>query len=73
MEYYIIDRFEGAYAICEKTDGTFVTLPCKILPTSIQEGAVLRREAAQFVRDYEREDILRKRNDVLEKKVFGDA
>lgn len=35
---YIIDRFEGEFAVCELEDMTMVNIPKKALPTEAREG-----------------------------------
>jgi hypothetical protein len=37
----VIDRFEGDYAVCEKSDRTMVTIERKRLPKGVKEGDVL--------------------------------
>lgn len=41
MKRYIIDRFEGSYAICEQEDKTFVKFLKTHLPINAKEGDVL--------------------------------
>jgi hypothetical protein len=36
-----IDRFEGAYAVCEKPDRTMINIPKEELPTGAKEGDIL--------------------------------
>jgi len=38
---YIIDRFEGDYAIVELSDKTFVNIPKAAIPPEAKEGAVI--------------------------------
>ncbi|WP_455714825.1 DUF3006 domain-containing protein [Anaerosporobacter sp.] len=35
---YIIDRFEGSFAICEQENGSFITIPRFHLPKEVKEG-----------------------------------
>lgn len=44
MDYYIIDRFEGEYAVCEAPDGAMQTIRQGDLPPDAQEGDLLYRE-----------------------------
>ena len=37
-----VDRFEGAYAICERLDGRFVQIPISAIRPPVSEGDVLR-------------------------------
>lgn len=41
MDYAIVDRIEGAFAVCEMPDGTFSDINLDILPCGIHEGSVL--------------------------------
>ena len=38
---YIIDRFEGNFAIVELSDKTFVNIPKAAIPPEAKEGAVI--------------------------------
>lgn len=38
---YIIDRFEGDFAIVELSDKNFVNIPKIAMPTSAKEGSVI--------------------------------
>jgi len=42
--HLIFDRFEGGFAICEKSDRTMVRLPRASLPPETREGDVLLME-----------------------------
>lgn len=37
----IIDRFEGEFAVCELSDGSFQNLPRAFVPEGAGEGAVI--------------------------------
>lgn len=41
MEFLIIDRIEGTYAICENEDKSFTTISTNLLPADIKEGSCL--------------------------------
>ena len=38
---YIIDRFEGEFAVVELTDRTYVNIPRKAVPPDAMEGSVI--------------------------------
>jgi len=38
---YIIDRFEGEFAVVELGDRTFVNIPRKAVPPDAREGSVI--------------------------------
>ena len=47
---WIIDRLEEGVAVCERDDGSFVTLSLEFLPEGCHEGSVLlQNEAGQFL------------------------
>lgn len=37
----VIDRFEGEYAVCEKSDSTMINIEKKRIPQNAKEGDVL--------------------------------
>ncbi len=45
MKKFIIDRFEGAFAICETEDKSFVSIPKYKLPLGCSEGDCLLQDA----------------------------
>lgn len=45
---YIVDRIEGAFAICEAEDQLMVDIPLSILPTGIKEGIKLLFENGKY-------------------------
>ncbi len=47
----IVDRFEGAYAVCEMDDQSMQTIPLAELPSGIKEGDVLTVVDGEYVRD----------------------
>lgn len=71
MEYYIIDRFEKNFAVCETSKGERVLLERDILPSNAKEGSVLRFLNGVYRLDEALEQTLRKANIDLEKRVFG--
>lgn len=46
---YVIDRWEGETAVCEREDGVMVRLSKGDLPTEAKEGDGLREEDGIFV------------------------
>lgn len=42
MKKYIIDRFEGVYAVCEEEDQSFINIPKYRLPLETKEGDCLK-------------------------------
>ncbi len=45
MQKFIIDRFEGSYAVCEMADKSFVSIPKYKLPLDSREGDCLVQDA----------------------------
>lgn len=50
---YIIDRFEGNYAVCEDENKNMVNIERNRLPSTAKEGAVLRVEGNDIKVDYD--------------------
>lgn len=51
---YIIDRFEGKYAICETDDLKFINIEKKKLPKEVNEGDVIFFDGKKFSIDLEK-------------------
>ncbi len=69
---YILDRFEGDFAVCEAEDLTMVNIPVSLLPAGAKRGSVLVKDAAGGYRlDLDAE--ARRKNKIrdLEKRIFG--
>jgi hypothetical protein len=49
--HYIIDRIEGAFAICECPNTEHIRIPVQKLPDSAREGDVLRRSCDGYIID----------------------
>ncbi len=41
MKQFIIDRFEGSYAVCENEDKSFINIPRYKLPLEAKDGDYL--------------------------------
>lgn len=50
---YIVDRFEGAFAVCEDESGKMHDIKKSLLPPKVAEGDVLQNQADCFVIDAE--------------------
>lgn len=48
MDYYIVDRFEGALALCETPGGVMEKLPRESLPPDAAEGDLLFWEEGRW-------------------------
>lgn len=48
---YIIDRFEGEFAVCETSELKFVNILKKDLPKDVKEGDVLEFDGKKYVLD----------------------
>lgn len=42
---YIIDRFEGTYAVCECEDKSMIDIPIADLPAEVKEGLKVEKTA----------------------------
>lgn len=67
---YIIDRFEGEWAVCE-TDGGMVNVALKELPKGVREGSVLRCDGGKWALDPQAEQARRARLHALQEDLFG--
>ena len=45
MKKFIIDRFEGNYAVCEMEDKSYISIPKYKLPLDCREGDCLLQDA----------------------------
>lgn len=45
---YIIDRFEGRFAVCEDEKQEMVNIPVESLPADVKEGDVLAESNGSF-------------------------
>lgn len=73
MKVYVIDRFEGDYAVCENTEQEYALFLISRLPPDAKEGSVLRvDENNTIVVDFEETEARRSR--ILEKqnRLFED-
>lgn len=57
---YIIDRFEGEYAVCEDKCGNTVNIHVSDIPENTLEGSVLSKKHDIFVIDINKTDLRRK-------------
>ncbi len=51
MKKFIIDRFEGNYAICEAEDKTFISIPKYKLPLDCKDGDCLVQDEDGMYRE----------------------
>lgn len=70
MKRYIVDRFEGNYAVCETEDKSFINIERHRLPEDTKEGdCLIEKEDGSFYTDTdtteERKRLIRKKLDSL--------
>ncbi len=69
---YIIDRFEGRFAVLEAENGEYIGVERARLPDQAQEGSVVLHELGRFTLDQqatqERRALMREKLDSLWKK-----
>ena len=69
---WIIDRFEGDFALCEAEDGNIVQIPRADLPPGVREGSCLRRdEGGAFALDPEAEAARRRKLFRMQEGLWG--
>ncbi|TAH74978.1 MAG: DUF3006 domain-containing protein [Anaerolineaceae bacterium] len=62
MKKYIVDRFEGIYAVCEDEDKIFVNIERHLIPIDTKEGdCLLMNENGELTIDMETSDEIRQR------------
>ena len=70
MKRYIVDRFEGNYAVCETEDKSFINIERYRLPKDAKEGdCLIEKEDGSFYTDTdtteERKRLIRRKLDSL--------
>lgn len=58
---YIIDRFEGEYAVCELPSGKHVNFSKRMIPQGAKEGDVLIKQGTNFFIDQDQTAERRKK------------
>ena len=66
MKRYIIDRFEGSYAVCECEDLSHVNIEKKLLPKGCSEGDCIILKNNKYILD---SDETKKRKKRIEDKM----
>ncbi len=62
---YVVDRFEGDFAVLENEDGSHKNTYRELLPENVREGDILEFTEDDFII---REDLIRERRDKILKK-----
>lgn len=70
MKKYIVDRFEGKYAVCETETNSFVNIEKHKLPSEIREGdVIIENDDGSYYIDTvateKRKELIRKKLDSL--------
>ena len=68
---FIIDRFEGDYAICQGEEGDMEEIERTKIPSDSKEGVVLILEGDKFFIDKEETSRLKENIDKLMEEVWG--
>lgn len=68
---FIIDRFEGDYAICQGEEGDMEEIERTKIPSDSKEGDVLILEGDKFFIDKEETSRLKENIDKLMEEVWG--
>ena len=70
--YYIVDRIEEGFAVCENSETCdIINIPLSELPEGIEEGNCIKLVNDIYIRDLEQEE--KRRNDLKDKikKAWG--
>ena len=70
MEKYIVDRFEGEYAVLEKEDGTTIDVLKELV--SAAEGDVVVLKDGEYYADEEQTLVRRRMIEEKMRKLFGE-
>lgn len=72
MGYYIVDRIENGFAVCE--DGnTMVNISLTLLPSDVHEGSVLQKcPDGTYKQDFEEEKRLHEEAVLLTEDLFDE-
>ena len=70
MDYYIIDRVEGEYVVCELASGEHVNYLRKSVPKNAKEGDVLILRGTCFLVDQKKTDERRKEILALQQRLL---
>lgn len=71
MDYLIIDRFEGEYAVCEKSDGTMTKIAKVCLPKNAESGdAIIKESDFDYVIDNSMTAERKQKINDLQNKLF---
>ncbi len=62
MEWYILDRIEGQYAVMENEYGTLNNIPLKCLKGKIGEGNIYLKDERYFI--FDEEATTKRRNQI---------
>jgi hypothetical protein len=68
----VIDRFEGIYAVCEKSDGSTIDIELSNIPKEAKEGDVLSVDGKQIRIDVEKTKKRKSEADILVKGLWKD-
>ena len=71
MMKYIIDRFEGEYAVCEDENGAFVNIPKDRFSCDARSGDIVIRVEGKLVVDKNASDNKRAEISALQKRLQG--
>ncbi len=70
-KFFIIDRFENGFAVCENGKDIFVNIPLSKIKHNASEGDVLIKSGNGYVKDEEETARRRAKSAELLKKILG--
>lgn len=57
---YVIDRFEGEFAVCENiNDNKMLNIKKELLPINAKEGNVIRYNGNRYIIDFKKSNLLK--------------
>lgn len=72
QEYFVVDRIDNEYAVCEKEDRTFITLSLSELYPNVKEGDWILFENGCYIFDKDKTEEARNRNILLQNNLFNE-
>ena len=67
---YIIDRFEGEYAVCERDDLKYINILINEIPEEAKEGDILCFDGKKYIIDIEKTNKRKKEIEELTKDLW---
>lgn len=71
-QYYVVDRIENNYAVCERDDQSFISISIYDLYPTVKTGDWILFENGKYVFDEAKTEEKRNQNILLQNSLFED-